>query len=119
MAPFTTATLPLHSCRMFASLHFLGCRQTVHRDRARLRTAVETNAAAGAVVSGVARGMHAVGTQAGIQFQALGRTAVHAKSATFTFVNVDGDLTACLSCHVHLPGAACATCGRCNHFVFS
>src|SRR5215470_2119683 len=102
MAPFTTATLPLQSCRMFSSLPLARRRPPVHGDRAGLGTTVETDAAAGAVMPGVARGMHTIGAQLRRQLQALRRTAVHAQSAALALLDVNRDFPACLRCHSHL-----------------
>src|SRR6185437_9449782 len=116
------ATLPLQSWRMRASrwdcerrCWLLGSRQPVHGNGAGLRAAVEADAAAGAVLAGVTRRMHAVGTQLRRQLQALGRAGIHAQPATLALLNINRDLAT--RCHVHLAAAIAA--GRCNHLVRS
>src|SRR5512141_3317759 len=120
-----TATLPLQSCRMFAScLCLRNCwfgrgGQPVHGDGARLRTAIETYAAAGAVVSGVLRGMHAVVAELSRKFEALGRAGFNTKPASFALSHVDYDFPARRTCHivlltVYLVAAPCRACGACN-----
>src|SRR5512142_2066031 len=106
---------------MVASLlHWLRWRcEAKHRNGPGLWTAVEANAAAGATLSGVAGGMHAVGTQLRGQFQALGRAGLDAQPASFALFYVDGDLTARLCRHVHLATEFASTSGRCSHFVCS
>src|SRR5512135_3703252 len=94
MAPFTTATLPLQSCRIRRLLG-AGSVQTKHRDRSRLRTAVEADAATGTGVAGVAGGMNAVGAQLRRQLQALGRAGLHAQPAPLALRYVDAYRTAC------------------------
>jgi len=133
MAPLITATLPLQSCRMFSSLDRLGNasvltrirprlagrRQPVHHDGARLRAAVEANSAAGAVMSGVARGMHSQRAQLGLQLQTSRRTALDTKSAPLALLHINCDFPSCWPCHgSHLVAASLAI-GRCNHLVFS
>src|SRR5689334_8423511 len=116
------ATLPLESWRMRTSglscgrrFWLLGSRQSVHGDGARLGAAVEADAAAGAVLAGVARRMHAVRAQLRRQLQALGRAGIYAQPAALALLNVNRDFAT--RCHVHLAAAIAA--GRCNHLVRS
>src|SRR5512138_3165969 len=99
IAPFTTATLPLQSCRMhdlrFRS--FLGCFHAIDGDRSRFRTAIEADATAGASFTDVARRMHAVGVQAVFQLQHLRRTGLDAETAAFAFLLIHDNTTAGLS----------------------
>src|SRR5438445_183931 len=107
MAPFTTATLPLHSWRMFASFSHdqLKRRQQAENcDGSRLRAAIEADAAAGAPLAGKACGMHAIGAQLGHQFETLGWARLHTQPTSFALFHVDRDSTARLR-HVHLAGA--------------
>ena len=81
MAPFTTATLPLQSWRMLASLgdsRFQRSDLPVNREGARFWTTVEANAAAGAIVPTIAGRVYAVGAQFGRQLQALRRAGLYA-----------------------------------------
>src|SRR5271169_1191820 len=126
-----TATLPLHSCRMFASWlgrgddRFGGRDEPVDDDGPGLRTAVETDAASGAVVAGITRRMHPVGTQFRGKLQAFGRAGFHAQPASFALLDINRDIAACWTRHIsppplpHLVTAVCAACGCCNHLVFS
>src|SRR5579859_3543928 len=103
MAPFIRAMFPLQSCRTFASFRnrFGWYWHTIHSDRARLRAAVEANAAAGAV-SGVVRRMDAIGAQLLREHQTLRRTGLNAEPAALALLNVDDDVASRLTCHVHL-----------------
>src|SRR5581483_11093600 len=98
MAPLMTATLPLQSCRMLASLIFWNQlesgHQAVNDDGTWFGTAVETNAAPGAVLPGVACGMNSERAQLGGEFKTSRRTRLHAPAATGARVDVDGDSTA-------------------------
>src|SRR5882672_11025965 len=115
------ATLPLHSWRMAVSLlrvYQLETRsEPEHRDGAGFGAAVEADAASGAAFALVMRGMHAVGTQVGREFQALGRARLHTQPASFAFINIDCDVAPCLRCHIHLVTGSFT--GRCNHLVRS
>src|SRR6266576_4103936 len=112
-----TATLPLQSCRMFAScLHGRsgfgwGC-QAEHSDRARLRTAIKADAASGAIVAGIARRMHAVMAQFRREFQALGRAGFHAQPASLALLDIDRHFTARWARHAyHLISSLSHRCG--------
>src|SRR5579871_2046143 len=100
-----TATLPLQSCRIFASgLHWgfgnLGRRgEAVDSNRAGLRTAIEANAASGAIVACVTRRVHSVGTHLRSQLQALRRARLDAQPASFALLDIDGDVALCLTGH--------------------
>src|SRR6476660_9658820 len=103
-----TATLPLQSCRMFASgvclrdCWFGRSGQPVHGDGTRLWTAIEADAATGTVVSGVVSRMHAVVAQLSRKFEALGRAGFNAKPASFALFHVDYDFTARRTRHIVL-----------------
>src|SRR5438270_9859067 len=114
MAPFTTATLPLQSCRMLASwLRLPGRRaKPVNRNRSRLRTAIETNPATGAAFPGVPRRMHTVGAQLWSQLQAFGRARIDTKPAALALIHVDQNVSPSLCRHIHLVTALAKTCGR-------
>src|SRR5579863_1452399 len=100
-----TATFPLQSCRMFASCrsrNFGRWNQTVDRDRSRLRTAIETNAASGAVVTAIACRMHSVGTQFRSKLQAFWRAGLDAQPASFALFDINRDIAARLASHAFL-----------------
>src|SRR5581483_556813 len=99
-----TATFPLQSCRMVASLigWLLWRSLPVHGDRTRLGTAIETNAATGAVVSHIARGMHAIGIQSRKQFEAFRRTRFDTQPASLALVRINRHFAARLPRHNHL-----------------
>src|SRR3974390_270989 len=93
-APFTTATLPLQSCRMGAlrlNVGRLGNTKAIHGDGAGFGTNVEADAAARAIHAGVPRRMNTIGIQSRQQFEAVGRAGVHANATAFAFFLVDGD----------------------------
>src|SRR5271167_859415 len=102
-----TATLPLQSCRIFASrprLLFSGqwlgfCPGAIDRNRSRLRAAIEADSTPGAVMARVMRRMSPVNIQFRPEFQALRRARFHAQPASFTFFDIDRNLTARLPYH--------------------
>src|SRR5579864_8909262 len=100
-----TATFPLQSCRMSASWLGLGNdrfrrrEQPVDHDGARLRAAIEADTASRAVVPGVTRRMHSVGTQFGGEFQAFRRAGYNTKSASFALLNINRDIAECWTRH--------------------
>src|ERR1035438_7297428 len=104
-----TATLPLQSWRMFASWlawndSGFGWRgEPVDDDRAGLRTAIEADAAAGAVMSGILRRMHPVVTQFRGELQTFWRARLNTKTASFAFFYLAGDVAARWACHIFLP----------------
>src|SRR5579864_382886 len=111
-----TATFPLQSWRMSAS--WLGLsdqrfgrrRQPVDDDGARLRAAIEANAASGAIVAAITRWVNSVGTQFGSEFQTFRRTGLNTEPASLALLNIDRDTAACWACHIFLP-RDCRLCG--------
>lgn len=106
------ATLPLHNCRMFASRRInhqsLWRGQTaIDRDRTRLRTAIETNAAPRTVLPGVPSWMNAVSIQFRQEHQTFWRTRLNTEPAPFALCFVDSDSAPCLRKH---------DSPRCHHF---
>src|SRR5271166_3527572 len=79
--------------------------QPVDNDGSGLRAAVEACPAAGAVLAGVLRRMHAVLAQLGGQEQALGRARLDAQAAPLAFFRIDDYITARLRCHSYAPYA--------------
>src|SRR5580765_4147632 len=94
-----TATLPLQSCRMFAScLHrrrrrFGGNCQAEDRDRPGLWTAIEADPTPGATVAAIMRRMDAVMAQFRREFQALGRAGFHAQPASLALLDINSHFT--------------------------
>jgi hypothetical protein len=88
---------------MFASLccenRFGRRRQPVYGQRARLRAAVEADAASSAIVTGVTRPVHAVAIQLRSEFEAFGRAGLDAEPATFALLQIDGHIAARWSWH--------------------
>src|SRR5271165_3986308 len=111
-----TAMFPLQSCRMFHSrLSFwdrnFGERgQPVDDNGARLRTAIEADAASGAVVAGVTGGMNSVGTHFRGEFQALRRAGLDAEPASLALLDINGDVAACCARHVLSPPSLLCRC---------
>src|SRR5579872_5904299 len=110
-----TATFPLQSCRMFASWlglgdeRFSGRDQPVDDNGAWLRAAVEADAASGAVVAGITRGVYSVGTQFGSEFQAFWRAGLNTEPASFALLDIDRDIAAWGGRHIfYLETADCA-----------
>src|ERR1700739_1404726 len=97
------ATLPLQSCRMAVSLvrdnQLEARREAMPRERDRLGTAIKANPASGAALSGVARGMYAVGAQFGRQLQTLRRAGFDAQPTALALFIVDRNLASCWRCH--------------------
>ena len=88
---------------MFASLccdNSFGRReQPVYGQSARLRAAIEADAASSAIMAAVARPMHAVVIQFRSQLEALRRAGLDAKPATLAFLQIDGHIAARWSWH--------------------
>src|SRR5262249_31308411 len=106
---------PSRGCRGYC---LLGSSETIDRDGAGFRAAVEADPAPGAVRACIACGMNSIGAQLRRQFQTLGWAALHAQSAAFALFHIDRDFTARWPWHVHLV-TAFILCGRCSHLVFS
>src|SRR5579872_116404 len=93
---------------MFASCLRLGrhslwrSSQPINGDRARLRTAIEADAASGAVVPGVVRRMDAIVTQLRRKLEAFGRARLDAEPASFALLDIDCDLPARWTRHILL-----------------
>src|SRR5271167_3918194 len=118
MAPLITATLPLHNCRTGNLLaHRLDLDRAQHRDSARLRAAVEADAAAGTLLSGIVRGMDAICIHPRQQLQALRRAGVHTQPAALALVLIDLDRPAWFGHDSHLTSANAWF--FCSHFVRS
>src|ERR1039457_7238345 len=104
-----TETFPLQSCRMFASKLSLGDHSFRGRNQPRnsegpgLWTAVETDAAARAVVACIARRMHPVRAQFRGKLQAFRRARLHTQPASFALFDIDRYIAACWACHVSSP----------------
>src|SRR5215472_18354300 len=68
--------------------------QPIHRNRSRLRTAVETSTTASAARSCVSGRMHTKTAQLKRQFQAAWRTRFNAQPTAFTFLDINSYVTA-------------------------
>src|SRR5579864_3839934 len=77
--------------------------QPVDDDGTRLRAAIEADAASGAVVTGITRRVHSVGTQFGREFQAFRRAGLNTEPASFALLDIDRDIAACWACHIVYP----------------
>jgi len=100
-AALTTATLPLHSCRIrHLRRHFGPVRfRPVNGYAAWLRTAIEANSATSAVLALVLRRMNSILIEIRRQLQDFGGTRVHTKAAALAFLSIEFDVTSNLISH--------------------
>src|SRR5215467_5586887 len=84
----------LASCLRWSCNHLGRSRESIHLDRSRLRTAVETNAASGAIMSGITRGMNAVMAEFRRKLEALERAGLDAEPASFALFDIHYDFAA-------------------------
>src|SRR5690349_12247806 len=123
MAPFITATLPLHSWRII-TLHqrrsLLRRRfQSKNGDRPGFGTTVKADAAPGAAASLVTGRVHAIAAQFRRQFQTGGGAGFHAKPAALALFHADDYVPSWWACHTHLVAKVRIRSWCCNHFVCS